>query len=163
MTRTIYLLILGFGLARLLCLGKGSIKVSVGRHRCLPSDGVRLNRQSIAASQAELIGQLDRLAPFGAANAEPRFVFPGVRVIHAEPVGSGHLRCILADPLDAARLRAIAFRAVETPLGQFLAETRGAAIHVAGHLRRDSWRGGDAVQLLVDDASPAITKNVSDT
>ncbi len=110
---------------------------------------------SIAAAQAELIDHIERLAPFGAANAEPRFVFPGVRVIHAEPVGSGHLRCILADPLDAARLRAIAFRAAETPLGQFLAETHGAAVHVAGNLRRDSWRGGDAVQLLIDDASPA--------
>ena len=61
-----------------------------------------------------------------------------------------------ADPLDANRLRAIAFRAGGTPLGQFLAETRGATIHVAGHLRRDSWRGGDAVQLLIDDAAPAI-------
>ena len=56
----------------------------------------------------------------------------------------------------AARLQAIAFRAAETPLGQFLAETRGAAIHIAGHLRRDSWRGGEAVQLLIDDAAPMI-------
>ena len=75
---------------------------------------------------------------------------------HAELVGSGHLRCALADPLDTTRLRAIAFRVAGTPLGQFLAETRGAAIHVAGHLRRDSWRGGDAVQLAIDDAAPAI-------
>ena len=110
---------------------------------------------SIAAAQSELIGHLTALAPFGAANPEPRFVFPTVRVVHAEPVGSGHLRCVLADPLDRARLAGIAFRAAERPLGRFLAETRGAAIHVAGHLRRDAWRGGDAVQLVVDDAAPA--------
>ena len=110
---------------------------------------------SIAAAQCELIDHIAKLAPFGAANPEPRFVFPGVRVVHAEPVGSGHLRCTLADPLDQVRLRAIAFRVAGTPLGQFLAETRGAAIHVAGHLRRDSWRGGDAVQLAIDDAAPA--------
>jgi single-stranded-DNA-specific exonuclease len=117
----------------------------------LPVDGAL----SIAAAQGELIGHIARLAPFGAANPEPRFVFPGVRVVHAEPVGSGHLRCTLTDPLDTPRLRAIAFRVAETPLGQFLAETRGAAIHVAGHVRRDSWRGGDAVQLSIDDAAPA--------
>jgi len=111
---------------------------------------------SLAAAQTELIGHIERLAPFGAGNPEPRFVFSGVRVAHAEAVGSGHLRCALADPLDTARLRAIAFRAVGTPLGQFLAETRGATIHVAGHLRRDNWRGGDAVQFLIDDAAPAI-------
>src|SRR6516225_9123352 len=111
---------------------------------------------SLAAAQAELIGHVEQLAPFGAGNPEPRFVFLGVRVVHTEAVGNGHLRCTLADPLDKDRLRAIAFRVAGTPLGQFLAETRGAAIHVAGHLRRDSWRGGDAVQLAIDDAAPAI-------
>ena len=110
---------------------------------------------SVAAAQGELIDDVFRLAPFGAANPEPRFVFPGVRVIHAEPVRSGHLRCTLADPLETGRLPAIAFRVCGTPLGQFLAETRGAAIHVTGHLRRDGWRGGDAVQLAIDDAAPA--------
>jgi single-stranded-DNA-specific exonuclease len=110
---------------------------------------------SLGAAQGELIDQLERLAPFGAGNPEPRFVFPAVRVAHAEPVGSGHLRCALADPLDTGRLRAIAFRVAGTPLGQFLAESRGAAIHLAGHLRRDGWRGGDAVQLTIEDAAAA--------
>ncbi|HEX3536865.1 MAG TPA: single-stranded-DNA-specific exonuclease RecJ [Stellaceae bacterium] len=110
---------------------------------------------SIAAAQGELIDHIARLAPFGAANPEPSCVFSCVRVLHAEAVGTSHLRCTLADPLDNARLRGIAFRAAGTPLGQFLAETRGIAIHLAGHLRRDSWRGGDAVQLAIDDAAAA--------
>jgi single-stranded-DNA-specific exonuclease len=110
---------------------------------------------SLGAAQGELIDQLERLAPFGAGNPEPRFVFPAVRVAHAEPVGSGHLRCALADPLDTGRLRAIAFRVAGTLLGQFLVETQGAAIHLAGHLRRDGWRGGDAVQLTIEDAAAA--------
>jgi single-stranded-DNA-specific exonuclease len=111
---------------------------------------------ALGAAQAELTGHIDGLAPFGAGNPEPRFALPGVQVVHTEVVGTGHLRCTLADPLDSARLRAIAFRAAGIPLGQFLAETRGATINVAGHLRRDSWRGGDAVQLVIDDAAPAI-------
>jgi len=110
---------------------------------------------SVAAAQGELIDHITKLAPFGAANPEPRFVFPGVRIIHAEPVGSSHLRCILVDPLETGRLPAIAFRVAGTPLGQFLGETRGAAIHITGHLRRDGWRGGDAVELAIDDAAPA--------
>jgi len=51
-------------------------------------------------------------------------------------------------------LKAIAFRVAETPLGEFLGAARGRAIHVAGHLRRDAYRGGDAVQLVIDDAAP---------
>jgi single-stranded-DNA-specific exonuclease len=62
----------------------------------------------------------------------------------------------LADPLGEARLPAIAFRTAETPLGPFLSETLGATIHVAGHLRRDSWRGGNAVQMVIEDAAVAV-------
>ena len=112
---------------------------------------------SLAAAGCGLIEHLDRLAPFGAANPEPRFALPNLRIARAEPVGTGHLRLILADPLGSARLRAVAFRVAETPLGRFLAETRGAAIHAAGHLRRDAWHGGDAVQLAIDDAALAFS------
>jgi single-stranded-DNA-specific exonuclease len=115
---------------------------------------------SLAAAQGGLVDQISKLAPFGSANPEPRFAFPAVRIIHAQAVGSAHLCCTLADPLGAARLRAIAFRVAGTPLGQFLADTRGATIHVAGHLRRDSWRGGDCVQLTIDDAAPATASPV---
>jgi single-stranded-DNA-specific exonuclease len=108
---------------------------------------------SVASAQGELLGQIEQLAPFGTANPEPRFVFPTVRVTGCEPVGDGHMRCVLADPLGRARLPSIAFRAAQTPLGRFLATTGGAAVHVAGQLRRDRWRGGDAVQLVIDDAA----------
>jgi single-stranded-DNA-specific exonuclease len=118
----------------------------------LPIDGAL----SVAAVYGELVDQIARLAPFGAGNPEPRFVFSAVRVTHAEEVAGGHLRCTLADPLDGVHLRAIAFRAAGTPLGQFLSETRGAAAHVAGRIRRDGWRGGEAVQLSIDDAAAAL-------
>ncbi len=115
---------------------------------------------SAAGATCGLIAHIDALAPFGSANPEPRFAFPAIRLAHVEPVGTGHLRCMLADNAGsgdgaAARLSAIAFRVADTPLGAFLAASRGRAIHVAGHLRRDTYRGGDAVQLVIDDAAPA--------
>ena len=115
---------------------------------------------SAAGANSGLVAHLDALAPFGSANPEPRFAFPAIRLAHIEPVGTGHLRCALADAAGSgdgrtARLNAIAFRAAEGPLGRFLAASRGRAIHVAGHLRRDTYRGGNAVQLLIDDAAPA--------
>jgi len=108
---------------------------------------------SAAAAQARLIDHIDALAPFGSANPEPRFAFPSLRVVHAEPVGTGHLRATLADVLGEGQLRAIAFRVGGLPLGEFLTGMRGRAVNVAGHLRRDTWRGGDAVQLQIDDAA----------
>ncbi len=108
------------------------------------------------AAQGGLLAQLDSLAPFGAANPEPRFAFPAVRMQFVEPVGVGHLKLRVADAVGGGALGAIAFRANDTPVGRLIAESKGRAIHLAGHLRRDTWRGGDAVQLVVDDAAPVI-------
>ncbi len=108
----------------------------------------------LAAANAGLIRALDRLAPFGAGNAEPRFAVTGGRVVKADPVGQGHLRCILADA-DGRRLKAIAFREKAELLGAALTTGRGRGLHFAGKLRLDSWAGGDAVQLILEDAAEA--------
>ena len=108
-----------------------------------------------SAAQAALLQQVEALAPFGAANPEPRFALPSLRIARAEPVGTNHLRLVLTDPLETGRVDAIAFRVAGTLLGEFLIAMRGRAIHVAGHLRRDTYRGGDAVQLVIDDAAAA--------
>lgn len=110
---------------------------------------------SAEAAQGGLIAQLDALAPFGSANPEPRFAFPAVRAQYVEAVGSGHLRLRVADAVGNGTVSAIAFRAADTPVGRLIADAKGRAIHIAGHLRRDSYRGGDAVQLVVDDAAEA--------
>ena len=110
---------------------------------------------SAGAAQGELVAQLDGLAPFGSANPEPRFAFPTVRVAYVEPVGTGHLKLRIVDVIGGSPLNAIAFRAADTPVGKLIVEAKGRAIHLAGHLRRDTWRGGDAVQLIVDDAAAA--------
>jgi single-stranded-DNA-specific exonuclease len=103
----------------------------------------------------ELTQLLEQVGPFGSGNAEPRFVLPAVRVAKADPVGENHVRCILMGS-DGARLKGIAFRSAGTPLGQALIQARGAAIHLAGHLRADSWQGREETQLLIEDAAPAF-------
>ncbi len=107
---------------------------------------------ALGAATPELIATLSGLGPFGAGNAEPRFVLPRVRVAKADIVGSAHVRCFLvAGPGE--RLKAIAFRAVGTPLGDALLASSGAALHIAGHLRLDLWQGRSGVQMLIDDAA----------
>ena len=106
------------------------------------------------AATAELIGQLARLAPFGVGNAEPRFALPSVRILRPKTVGEGHLRCILTGA-GGGGLKAIAFRAFDSALGETLARAGSLPFHVAGKLRPDAWTGPDAVQLIIDDAAPA--------
>jgi single-stranded-DNA-specific exonuclease len=106
------------------------------------------------AATPDLLAQLERLGPFGTGNPEPRFALPALRVVKADPVGDCHVRCIVTGA-DGARLKAIAFRALEGPLGPALLQSGGAPLHLAGHLRPDGWQGRNEVQLLIDDAAAA--------
>ena len=105
-----------------------------------------------AGATRELVAALEKVAPFGAGNPEPRFAVSGARIVRADVVGGDHVRCILVGE-DTARLKAIAFRALDGPLGRALLDHGGAPFHVAGRLRRDTWRGRNDLQLLIDDAA----------
>lgn len=107
----------------------------------------------VEAATVELAETLCRLGPYGAGNPEPRFALPRVRVVAASVVGSGgHVACTLVGP-DGGRLRAIAFRCADQPVGQVLLR-RDALLHVAGTLRLDRWNGNTRVQLFIDDVAP---------
>ncbi|TSD84064.1 single-stranded-DNA-specific exonuclease RecJ [Mycobacterium sp. KBS0706] len=106
----------------------------------------------VEAATVELAETLCRLGPYGAGNPEPRFALPRVRVVAASVVGGGHVACTLVGP-DGGRLRAIAFRCADQPVGQALLR-RDALLHVAGTLRLDRWNGNVRVQLFIDDVAP---------
>jgi len=105
-----------------------------------------------------LLQALERLAPFGTANPEPRWALSNVRLLRADPVGrdGAHLRMI-AGGEDGYRIKAIAFRAFESPLGDALQHRgEGRLLHLAGKLRADPWSGAEAVQFVVEDAAFAL-------
>ena len=106
-----------------------------------------------AGATVELIELLDGIGPFGMGNPRPRFVFPSVRVVKADIVGSDHVRCLLAAPSGGERLKAIAFRCADMELGRALLGTAGISVHVAGTLQIDSWRGARAASLVIEDAA----------
>lgn len=111
-----------------------------------------------AAATPDFAALIERMAPFGAGNAEPRFAFANLRVLCANLVGKeqSHVSCVLGDGAGVGRLKAVAFRAVESALGPALLRSQGAGFHVAGHVRADNWQGREGVQLLIDDAAPAL-------
>jgi single-stranded-DNA-specific exonuclease len=100
----------------------------------------------------DLLRQLERCGPFGTGVAQPRFALPAARLLHAKVVGQGHLRCVLTGP-DGGRLKGIAFRAMDSGLGAALQGQAGAAVHLAGKLRADTWAGPEAVQFVIEDAA----------
>ena len=91
----------------------------------------------------------------GAGHAEPRFVITHCRLKKLRWIGKekAHLSVLLDDGTDTP-LRAVSFGIAGTKLGQFLAATPDPGpVRVLGRLQRDNWRGGGAVQFLIEDIS----------
>lgn len=102
----------------------------------------------------DFVKRVEKAGPFGQGNPEPLFVLPGHRIVDAAPVGTDHVRARLQAG-DGARLEAIAFRAMASPLGETLLQGRGRSFHVAVRLSTSTWRGAERVETRIVDLAPA--------
>ena len=107
---------------------------------------------SASGASMELIDLLQQAGPYGAGNPQPVFAFPAHRIAYSDLAGKDHARCQLVAG-DGSRLQAIAFRAVNTPLGELLLSERQLPLHVAGRLVANDWGGSRKPQLLIDDVA----------
>ena len=108
---------------------------------------------SVAGCSSALVDGLDTVGPFGAGHPEPRFVITHCRLKNLRWMGKEkeHLSVQLDDGTDEP-LRAVSFGVAGTKLGQFLTVTPDPGpVQVLGRLQRDNWRGGGAVQFLIED------------
>jgi single-stranded-DNA-specific exonuclease len=109
---------------------------------------------SARGATPEFVHDIERAGPFGAGNPQPVFAFPAHQAKFAEVMGhGGHVRFTLISG-DGARLRAVAFRAANGPLGQALLSAGDTPFHVAGTLSLDHWQGREETQLRVTDVAP---------
>jgi single-stranded-DNA-specific exonuclease len=95
---------------------------------------------------------LEAAGPYGQGWPAPRLASGPWRALEARVVGENHLRMVLAGA-DGARIKAIAFRQAETPLGAGLAAAGPRMFHVAGRLARDDWGSQPQAQIEIEDAA----------
>lgn len=102
----------------------------------------------------ELIELLEQAGPYGAGNPQPVFAFPNHKIAYAQKMGKSgaHLRLTLEDG-QGGRLSAVAFRAADTELGQFLLSAQGKSAHILGTLSANHWNGQTNPQLHILDAA----------
>ncbi|NBX03783.1 MAG: single-stranded-DNA-specific exonuclease RecJ [Alphaproteobacteria bacterium] len=106
---------------------------------------------SVAGATPELAETIEKLGPFGQGNPSLRMAVQNVVNLKPDIVGQHHVKTLLVDKLSNARLSAICFRCVGTPLGDALLSTRGQVIDVAGQMRLNEWLGKISVSFQVDD------------
>ncbi|TPI35690.1 single-stranded-DNA-specific exonuclease RecJ [Mesorhizobium sp. B3-1-9] len=101
-----------------------------------------------------LLDALEKAGPFGAGHIAPVFVLPRHRLADARAIGTNHIRVDLQSQ-SGGKIQAMAFRAVDTALGEFLFKNRGRTVHIAGSLSGNYWNGNRTVQFRISDAALA--------
>lgn len=112
---------------------------------------------SVSGISINLAHDLEKAAPYGTGNAEPRFVIANCRLVDSQIIGNSHVRCIFDDGGIGSQTKvyAMAFRALETKLGEFFLNNKYKNMHVAARLRLTNWQGRERVETQIDDASLA--------
>lgn len=107
---------------------------------------------SISALTLPFVKQIDALAPFGAANPEPRFMLNNVKISRPSVVGENHIRCYLQDWSGGQSITGICFRAVDTPIESILLKSRDKPVCLSGYASINLWQGRESVQFQILDA-----------
>lgn len=101
----------------------------------------------------DLVERMEAAGPYGMGWPGPKVAVGPVRLIKADIVGNGHLRLIVAGH-DGARIKAIAFRAAESDMGQaILSAAPGRSLWLAGRAKIDDWGTRPAAELHLEDAA----------
>jgi single-stranded-DNA-specific exonuclease len=108
---------------------------------------------SAEGATLDLLDALEQAGPYGAGHVAPLFALPRHRLNEVRLVGANHVRADLQSE-SGGRLQAIAFRAADTALGDFLFQNRGRPIHLAGSLSGNYWNGNRSIQFRIVDAAP---------
>lgn len=100
----------------------------------------------------ELMHLLERAGPFGQAAPAPRFAFADQLIDSVSTMGDSHLRLRFRSP-GSQPVDAVAWGAMNGPLGPALLGAKGRRFHLAGKLELSLWGGKERVRLRLDDAA----------
>jgi len=99
-----------------------------------------------------LLDWLERISPFGVGFAEPRFRITHCRLKNLRWIGAEqqHLSVSLDDS-TAQPLRAVMFNCADSALGRNIKNSAEGVFQILGRVQKDSYRGGDAIQFMIED------------
>ena len=109
---------------------------------------------SVSGATLATLDEIALAGPYGLGNPSPRFIISNARIAHVAVMKEKHLRVTLADASGSARVQAVAFGAVGTPLGAWLISEK--TLHILGELKRNQWQGRESAQLIIEDVARSI-------
>ncbi len=95
------------------------------------------------------------IGPFGQDHPEPTFMLENVRIHKADILGGSHIRVMISNWEGGPRFKAMAFKSVDTPLGDALLTAEAKQMHVLGRLQINEWQGRKTAEMHITDAAYA--------
>ncbi len=102
----------------------------------------------------DLVELLQRqMGPFGQAQPEPVFLFENIRIHKVDIRGGSHISVLMSDWEGGTRIKAMAFRSVDTPVGEALLKAGTKALNIVGQVKINEWQGRKSAEIHISDAS----------
>jgi len=95
----------------------------------------------------------NNIGPFGQEQPEPVFLLENVRVHKADIRGQAHISVMIGDWEGSSRIKAMAFKSVDTPVGDALLNGGGKAFNIIGQLKINEWQGRKSAEMHIMDAA----------
>ncbi len=112
---------------------------------------------TIPAVNGKLIEIINQAAPFGQANPQPKFLLRNVVITTVKVIGKANLMVIVADDKRLAgnangTLKCIAFKVLETPMGDLILNSIGHRINIVGTIQ-PNYFDKDKADFIIEDIS----------
>jgi single-stranded-DNA-specific exonuclease len=108
------------------------------------------------AISEELIHNINKAAPFGNGNPQPRFVLLNVRIINTMITGKNHIVAIARDANQKSNtgntIKCILFKGLNTEMGDILLNSNGNILNIAGTLQLNYYNN-NKVDFVIDDVA----------
>ena len=93
--------------------------------------------------------ELQKLAPFGVSNPEPKFILQNSYIKDAEVMKEEHIRCNIYNKTTQKSIRGISFHCVNTSLGEALINNK--VNQILGKIKASYWQGRLTLSFLIED------------
>ncbi len=96
------------------------------------------------------------IGPFGQSFEEPLFALENVRINSCDIMGEKHIKLMISDWEGGSRIKAVAFGAVGTPMGEAFIGQGRQGFNLLGQIKVNRWQGRESAEFHIKDAAFAM-------
>ena len=107
---------------------------------------------SPSALNEDFYTKIEKLAPFGSGNNEPKFIIENLKVMSSKIIGDNHIKCTLIG-LDGTVFNAFSWNSKNSSFEQYLSKNYKKKINIAGKMKQNEWKGKINIEFVIEDIS----------